>query len=189
MALVAHAGRVDGAIGGYCERSNLAARRLEEHVAFALWADAIDQARAVRAGDQVALRVPCERADVLLVALEEEFRLCSGLGGIDAIDRCWPAGSDVKPTCRVEGHLPDVVRLRFGFGFGFFWAFVRTCLFFGSFGGGCRWLVQFGGIKDELGGGFILLGCGVGLEPVNLAAGQRGRVDGAVRAETNHLDT
>ncbi len=70
-ALVAHAGGVDGSVGGDGDGGNFAAGRLKEHVAFALRVDAVDQAGAVRAGDQIAFRVPRQGADVRLVALEE----------------------------------------------------------------------------------------------------------------------
>ena len=74
-ALVAHAGGVDGSIGGDGDGGDLAARRFKEDVAFAVEIDAVNQAGAVGAGNQIAFSVPGERADVLLVALEKSLRL------------------------------------------------------------------------------------------------------------------
>ena len=64
--LVADAGGVDGAFGSDGYGGDFAPGGIEEHVALALGADAVDEAGAVRAGDQIALRIPCERANVLL---------------------------------------------------------------------------------------------------------------------------
>ena len=71
VAFVADAGGEDGAVGGDGDGGDLAARGFEEHVAFALRADAIDEAGAVGAGDQIAFGVPREGADVLFVGFEE----------------------------------------------------------------------------------------------------------------------
>ena len=79
VALVAHAGGVDGAVGADGDGGDLAAGRFEEHVAFAFGADAVDEAGAVGAGDEVALGVPGQGADVGFVALEECLRLGAGL--------------------------------------------------------------------------------------------------------------
>ena len=110
VALVADAGSEDGAVGGDGDGGNFAARGFKEHVAFALRTDAIDEAGAVGAGDQVAFRVPRESANVLFVALEKQFWLCVGLGGIDAVDCTGSADGDVELSGGVEGHVPDVVR-------------------------------------------------------------------------------
>ena len=112
VALVAHAGRVDGSVGADGDGGDLAPRGLEEHVALALRIDAVDQAGAVGAGDQIALRVPGQSADVRLVALEEQLRRGARLGGIDAVDGSGIAGGDVEPPGGVEGQIPDVVGLR-----------------------------------------------------------------------------
>ena len=197
VALVAHAGRVDGSVGGHGNGGDLAARRLEEHVAFPLRTDAINQPASVRAGNQVGLRVPAplrfpgQAANVLLVALEKELRLCSGLADIYAVNRSRPARGNVKPPGSVEGHLPDVVRSGFGFVCALLCAFVRSRLAVGSFAGclavAARWLVQFGGIEDYLGAGLILLGGCVRLQTVDLAAGHCGRIERAIRPNPHHL--
>ena len=111
VALVADAGCEDGSVGGDGHGGDFAARGFKEHVAFALRTDAIDEAGAVGAGDEVALRIPRERADVLLIALEKQFGLCIGSCGIDAVDGTRAAGGDVESAGGVESHVPDVVRL------------------------------------------------------------------------------
>ena len=81
VGFVAHAGCVDGAVGADSDGGDFAARSFKEHVAFALRADAIDQAGAVGAGDQVAFCVPRQGTDVLLVALKKISGPASGLEG------------------------------------------------------------------------------------------------------------
>ena len=81
-------------------------RGIEEHVAFAFGADAVDEPRSVGAGDQIALRVPGQRADVRFIGLEKGFRLRAGLGGIDAVDGAGIAGGDVQAAGLVEGRDP-----------------------------------------------------------------------------------
>ena len=56
--LVADAGRVNRAFGGDGNRGDLAARRVEEYIALAFGADAVDKAGAVGTCDQIALGVP-----------------------------------------------------------------------------------------------------------------------------------
>ena len=92
MALVAHAGRVDRSVGADGNGGDLPPRRLEEHVALALRIDAVDQSRAVGAGNQVALRVPCQSADMRLVALEKQFRRGAWLG--------WGRRGRLRRDCR-----------------------------------------------------------------------------------------
>src|SRR5208337_2514216 len=114
MALIAHAGCVDGSTSADGNSGDLPPRRLEEHVALALRVDAVDQPRTVRAGDQVALAVPCESANMRLVAPEKQLRRCAQLANVDAIDGSGIARGNIKPPRRVEGQVPDVM----GFGAG-----------------------------------------------------------------------
>ena len=174
VALVSHAGRVDGSVGGHGNRRDLALWRLEEHVALALRVDPVDQSRSVGAGNQIALGVPRQRPNVLLIALEKSLGLGGGLGGINAIHSSRSARGDIQPPRFVEGQIPDVMRLR-----------VR--LVAGRFAVGCVCAVERGCVEDHRGARFILLGCGVGLQPVDLAAGQRGRVKRPVRSQPHHL--
>ena len=109
VALVANAGGEDGAVGGYGHGGDFAARGFEEHVAFALRADAIDEAGAVGAGDQISFCVPGESANVLFVAFEKQFGMGVGICGIDAVDCAGSADGDVELAGGVEGHVPDVV--------------------------------------------------------------------------------
>jgi len=81
VRFVAYAGCVDGSVGGYGKRSNLTARRFIEHVAFALFVYAINEARAIGAGNQIAFCIPGQGADVRFIGLEEEFRLAAGFEG------------------------------------------------------------------------------------------------------------
>ena len=115
---------------------------------------------------------------MLLVALEKKLRLRAGLGYIHAIDGSRPAGGDVQAARRVEGHLPDVMRFRFGF----FCAFLRSRPAIIS-----RRVVELGRVEDDRRAAVVLLGGGVGLELVDLAAGQRGCVKRAIRAEAHDL--
>src|SRR5215469_9228273 len=74
VRFVAYVSGVDGTGGVDGNRCNLAARRFEQHIAFAFGTDAIDKTGAVGAGDQVSFRVPRQGANVGFVALEELFR-------------------------------------------------------------------------------------------------------------------
>ncbi len=109
MALVAHARRVDGSIRANGQRSDFAPGSFEQYVALALRIDAVHEAAAVGTGDQVALRVPRQRADMLLVALEELFRLGAGLCGIDPVHRTGAARGDIESPGGIECQVPDVV--------------------------------------------------------------------------------
>ena len=161
MALVADTCGEDGAVGGDCDGCDLAARRFKEHVAFALWADAIDEAGAVGSRDEVAFRVPRESADVLLVALEEDFGLGVGIGGIDAIDGPGAADGDVEFAGGVKGHIPDVVRFRF--------ANSVSNLRCGS---SVDLAIELAGVEDDFCGGLILFCSGAGIELVDFSAGK-----------------
>ncbi len=137
--------------------------------------DAVDQAGAVGACDEIALCVPGQRADVRLVALEEQFGCCAGLGGIDAVDRSGIAGGDVEASGGIEGQIPDVVRLR---------ALRR--------GGGLavagRGAVRFGRVKDDRRIRFIQLSRRVGVELVDFAAWHCCCVQRAIGPESQSLN-
>ncbi len=109
MAFVANAGGEDGAIGGDGDRGDFATRGFKQHVAFALRTNAIDEAGAIGAGDEVALGVPGESANMLFVALEKQFGTGVGICGIDAVDFAGAADGDVELAGGVKGHVPDVV--------------------------------------------------------------------------------
>ena len=103
---------------------------------------------------------------MLLVTLEIDFRVRAGGGYIDAVDRSRTPSRYVQRTLRVKGQIPDVSRL----------------LLFGrsrAWGAG-------GGIEDQGGGGLIETGL-PWLDAVDLACGNRGRVNRAVRAHPNCL--
>ena len=187
-ALVAHAGRVDGPVCAHGHRRDLAPWSLEQHVAFALRIDSVDQPRTIRAGNQVAFGVPGQRADVLLVALEERFRLCVGPGGVDAVHRSRTAGGDVQPPGCVEGQVPYVVRLpiRFVGAWIFLGLFSFACLFLGL-GLSSFSLIQLAGVEDHRGAAFILFRGRIGLQLVNLPAGQRSRVERSILPQANNL--
>ena len=87
---------------------DLALGRVIDDEALAVRADAVDQPTAVGAGDQVALMVEGHAANMLLIALEEEFRLRSGLGDIHTVDCRRAAGGDVEPSFGVKEQVPDV---------------------------------------------------------------------------------
>src|SRR5262249_45318206 len=68
----------------------------------------VHQAAPVRSGDQVALGIEVEDADVGFVGLEED-RAFAGLVYAENLAAV-PSG-DIKPTFGVKGHVPDVLGL------------------------------------------------------------------------------
>src|SRR5580658_3416178 len=102
-ALVADTGGIDRSVGCDGNGRDFAARRLEQNVALAAGIDAVDEARAVGAGDEVSLCIPGEIADVGFVALEEELRSSAGFGDVDTIDGGGIARGDVEAAGGIEG--------------------------------------------------------------------------------------
>jgi len=99
FALAADACRVDGAVGRDREGGDFLFGRVVDHICLAALADAIDEAGAVRACDEVAVGREGEGADVRLVALVEERGLAAGR---DLVNGSGSAGRDVKVTIRAE---------------------------------------------------------------------------------------
>src|ERR1700683_4055810 len=125
---------------------------------------------------------------MLLVAQEKLFRSCARLGGVDAVNGAGIAGRNVEAAGCIEGQIPDVMRLAIGrIGALLFVAGLALRSLLRRLAGGGNSSASLAQIEDHRGAGFILLrGC-VGLELVNLAAGQRRGVERAIRPEPDNL--
>ncbi len=117
-----------------------------------------------------------------LVALEKLFRRpCPALCGIHPIHRPRSARSNIKPPGRVEGQVPDVVRLHIRFPI-LRPAAALFCLVLSRMSA-----IECSRVKDHGSACIILLGRRVGLQPVDLAAGQRSRIERSIRSQPHHL--
>ena len=137
--------------------------------------DPVDQTRAVGAGNEVALRVPRQSADVRLVALEEQLRRRAGLSRIDAINRSGISRRNVEASGGIEGQVPDVMRL----------AAARLKNSSSLSPAGC---IRLSRVEDDRRIGFILLGGRVRVELVDFAARHRGGVERAIGSEAQRLN-
>ena len=106
-AFLAHAGGIDVAFAIEGERRDLFLGSAVQDEAFAGRRNAVYQAAAIGAGNQVALRIERQHADVGLVALEENRVLALGS---DFVDLAVVAGGDVQVSGLVENEVPDVFR-------------------------------------------------------------------------------
>ena len=103
--LLAGPGGVDiaGVVNG--ERGDFFLGSAVEDERLASWRDAIDQAAAIGAGNQIPLGIEGEDANVHFVAFEEQRVFAVGA---DLVDFAMIARGYVKIAGVVEGEIPDV---------------------------------------------------------------------------------
>ena len=94
---------VAGAIEG--ERGDLFLGRAVEDETFARGRNAVDESAAVGAGNQIALRIEGEDANVGFVALEKYRVLAVGR---DAKNLAMVAGSNVEVARLIQSEIPDI---------------------------------------------------------------------------------
>ena len=107
--LFAHARSVDVSGGVERQGGDFFLGRAVENEGFAIGRNAVHQAAAVRAGNQVALGIERQHADVGLVAGEKDRVL--PFGG-DPKDLAVIAGGDVKIAGIIEGEVPNILGRR-----------------------------------------------------------------------------
>src|SRR5581483_5030202 len=91
-----------------CQAGDLSLRRTIENEYVALGSYAIDEAAAIRAGNQISLRIECEHADVRLIAFEKKRVLAIRR---NTKDFAMVSGRDIQIAAVVESEAPDVFGL------------------------------------------------------------------------------
>ena len=146
------------------QRGDFFFRCAVKHEAFAAGLDLVYQSTAVRAGDQIALGIHRQHADVGFIAFEENGMLALGS---DAKDFAMIAGGHVEVAGIVENQVPYVFRARIEIDRGG-----------ESLAGLDRWVSAFP---------FAAAGAGQMLNAIHLAVGIGGGIENAVLVHRQRL--